>query len=428
LSTPATFPVRTDQTPLDEVMLAMDIVDTLRHDRSTVERELDADSRDAALVERIKQIYSGQGIAVTDDLIRKGVEALKQDRFLYVAPRPSFALRMAHVYVERWKWLRRTTITGVLLSGGYAAMQLPQQWQDSRAYAAYSTRIDEVGSRFDSLDTRIESLGRRLDAQSPAAGAATEAVGRLVDEVDSSLKRIRVQRDALGAAASAVDAEAYAEQKQAITTRIDRSMVEIAEVENAVATLEQKMRSADQLRALALRFTASGTALSVTQLEPAVLKPAVQTEVTNLLSQADAAFHAGNAVLAEPLVRRLEQMAAQLTQAYELRIVSQSGVKSGLWRYPVDNPNGKNFYLVVEAIGESGTPLTLPITNEETQKVEEVSRFAVRVPESVYEAVKADKIDNGLVDNALVGSKRRGELDVDFTMPIAGGYITRWED
>lgn len=419
----AQLPARQDNTPLDDVMLAMDIVDTLRHERSTVERELDAETRDEVLVERIKQIYAGQGIAVTDDLIRKGVEALKQDRFAYVPPKPSFALRLAHFYIGRWKWFRRGAITAVLLSGSYVAMQLPQQWQDSRAYSAYSARIAEIGDRFDSLDTRIGSIGRWHDAQSVDDGPAATTIGKLVDEVGSGLKRMRSQRSALAAVSTAVDADTYAAQKLPIASVIDRSVVELAEVESAVTALEQKMGTADQLRALAQRFTTASTALSV-----AHLKPEVQTEVTNLLSQADAGFHAGDAGLAEPLVRRLEQMAAALTQAYELRIVSQQGVKSGIWRYPVDNPNGRNYYLVVEAIGESGLTLSLPITNEETQKIEQVSRFAVRVPEAVYESVKADKIDNGLIDNALVGSKRRGELDVDFKMPIAGGYITRWED
>jgi hypothetical protein len=419
----STLPARTDQTPLDEVMLAMDIVDTLRHERSTVERELDADNRDEALVERIKQIYTGQGIAVTDDLIRKGVEALKQDRFIYVAPKPSFALRLAHVYVERWKWFRRSTIAAVLLTGGYVAMQLPQQWRDSREYAAYTARSEEIGKRFHALDARIDVLTRWHGSQSAAGGPAAYAIGGLVDEVDSGLKRIHPQRTALGAAATVVDADDYAAQKQQTATTMDRSVVQLAEIESTIGALEQKMNLVNRLHALAARFTAAAKALAGVNAAPGL-----QTEITNLLTQADAAFHAGYADLAEPLVRRMEQVASQLTQAYELRIVSQAGVKSGIWRYPVDNPKGRNYYLVVEAIGDAGMPLTLPITNEETQKIEDVSRFAVRVPESVYEAVKADKLDNGLIDEALVGSKRRGEIDVDFEMPIAGGYITRWDD
>ncbi len=423
MNTPAPLPARTDQTPLDEVMLAMDIVDTLRHERSTVERELDADTRDATLVERIKQIYTGQGIAVTDDLIRKGVEALKQDRFIYVAPKSSFALRLAHVYIERWKWFRRTAIAALLLTGGYVAVQLPQQWQERREYAAYMARSDEIGKHFGALDSRIAALTRWHESQSAAGGPAAYSIGGLIDEVASGLKRIHMQRNALGAAATVVDADDYAPQKQKTATTMDHSIVQLTEIESSVGTLEQKMDLVNRLHALAARFTAAATALSA-----AKPTPALQTDITNLLTQADAAFHAGYADLAEPLVRRMEQVASQLTQAYELRIVSQSGVKSGIWRYPVDNPKGRNYYLVVEAIGDAGVPLTLPITNEETQKIEDVSRFAVRVPESVYEAVKADKMDNGLIDEALVGNKRRGEIDVDFKMPIAGGYITRWDD
>jgi len=49
------------------------------------------------------------------------------------------------------------------------------------------------------------------------------------------------------------------------------------------------------------------------------------------------------------------------------------------------------------------------------------------VPEAVYEEVKADKLDNGLIDQALVGRKQRGVLEVQFDRPVAGGYITRWE-
>ncbi|MFV0295026.1 MAG: DUF6384 family protein, partial [Hyphomicrobiaceae bacterium] len=37
--------------PLDDVMIAMDVVDTLRQDKRIVERELDDDARRTALIE-----------------------------------------------------------------------------------------------------------------------------------------------------------------------------------------------------------------------------------------------------------------------------------------------------------------------------------------------------------------------------------------
>jgi hypothetical protein len=420
-ATPAVL-TRPDTTPLDEVMLAMDIVDTLRHDRSTVERELDAETRDEVLIERIKQIYAGQGIEVTDDLIRKGVEALKQDRFAYVPPKPSFALRLAQVYIDRWKWFKRTVITGALVSGGLVAYQLPQQWQDGRAYAAYENRLEELGTRVDRFDQRLARLKRWHDEQKAADEPARAAIAKLVDEVDNTIKTTIAQRADLPTIA-AVNADRYAEQAQATESAISRDLAVLGEMEATLNTTEQKSSAVDRLGLLAARFQSAATILS-----DAALRPADQAIVAGVRQQAEAALRAGDALLAEASVQRLDQIAAQLSQVYELRIVSQAGVKSGVWRYPVDNPMGRNYYLVVEAISESGQVLSLPIRNEETQQIEQVNRYAVRVPESVYESVKADKLDNGLIDDGLVGTKRRGELEVDFKMPINGGYITEWDD
>jgi len=50
---------------LDEVMLAMDVVDTLRHEQQLVERELASDERDQALFEKVKRMYASQGLEVT---------------------------------------------------------------------------------------------------------------------------------------------------------------------------------------------------------------------------------------------------------------------------------------------------------------------------------------------------------------------------
>ena len=69
--------------PLDDVMLAMDVVDTLRHRSQMVERELSQDGRDDALKERLRKIYASQGIDVPDHVIAEGVRALKEDRFVY---------------------------------------------------------------------------------------------------------------------------------------------------------------------------------------------------------------------------------------------------------------------------------------------------------------------------------------------------------
>src|SRR5512134_1388357 len=93
-----------EQAPLDELMLAMDVVDTLRHRELVLERELDADDRDQRLLERLREIYTAQGIVVTDEVLVQGVRALREERFLYPAPVASVGRSLATLYVTRGRW------------------------------------------------------------------------------------------------------------------------------------------------------------------------------------------------------------------------------------------------------------------------------------------------------------------------------------
>src|SRR4051812_46228950 len=86
---------------LDDLMLAMDVVDTLRHQETLVSRELSEESRDAELLDRLRNIYRGQGIAVPDRILQEGVQALKEQRFVYTPPPPSLRRTVATAWVNR---------------------------------------------------------------------------------------------------------------------------------------------------------------------------------------------------------------------------------------------------------------------------------------------------------------------------------------
>ena len=81
---------------LNEIMLAMDVVDTLRHQQSLVDRELGTDDHDQALIAKVRKIYADQGLEVSDEVIASGVRALREERFTYSPPRKSFQLALAH--------------------------------------------------------------------------------------------------------------------------------------------------------------------------------------------------------------------------------------------------------------------------------------------------------------------------------------------
>ena len=85
-------------------MLAMDVVDTLRHRQDLVTRELDESSREGQLIEKLREIYHQQGIEVPDHILKEGVEALNESRFVYTPPKASFGTALARLYVGRRRW------------------------------------------------------------------------------------------------------------------------------------------------------------------------------------------------------------------------------------------------------------------------------------------------------------------------------------
>ncbi len=93
-----------EKAPLDDVMLAMDVVDTLRRRERVVSRELDEEGREEDLKQRLRKIYAQQGIEVPDHVLEQGVAALKEDRFTYKPPEKGFSTWLAHLYVNRGKW------------------------------------------------------------------------------------------------------------------------------------------------------------------------------------------------------------------------------------------------------------------------------------------------------------------------------------
>lgn len=303
--------------PLDDVMLAMDVVDTLRHREDLVARELSGADREAQLLRRLRDIYHQQGIEVPDQILKEGVAALSESRFVYTPPKPGFGLTLAKFYVSRkaWgPWFAGIALVLALGLGGYFFGYLPYKAAQAEAAQVELTKT---------LPGEMDSLVGTITAESRVPEAVTEADGL---------------RDRGKTAASAGD----------------RS--------GAVAAIS-----------------------------------ALQTLLDKL---------------------RLD---------YTIQIVNRNGEKSGFWTFPDINAEATNFYLVVEALDTTtGKPLTLAIKNEENGKTEDVSVWGLRVPEETYRAVEADKRDDGIIENDVVGQKHAGYLDPDYAMKVLGGAVTRW--
>lgn len=290
--------------PLDDVMLAMDVVDTLRRRDRLVKQELDLGGRDQDLKERLRKIYAGQGIEVPDHVIEQGVAALKEERFVYKPPPEGLATRLARLYVSRGRW-------GKWALGAIAAPFI-------------------------------------------AWGGHWFAVG---------LPNAALPEDLAKAHTSAL----------------------------ALAKTDEARQAAEQ-------------GFSVGQ----------------------AALRAQDTDAARKALRQLDDLKTVLDQEYTLRIVNRPGERSGVYRVPDLNTAAANYYVVVEGLDATGTPVTVPVKNEENGKIERVTQWALRVDEATYNAVGRDKRDDGIIQRDRFGAKRRGYLAPDYEMKTTGAAITRW--
>ena len=121
---------------LDDVMLAMDVVDTLRHDRALAARDMASVERREDLIDRLRGIYKAQGINVPDDVLLDGVKALEEQRFAYTPPKKGLGTSLARLYIRRRKWLPLiytfAFIVGSLGAVNYVGFVRPAQVQSER--------------------------------------------------------------------------------------------------------------------------------------------------------------------------------------------------------------------------------------------------------------------------------------------------------
>lgn len=300
----------------DDVMLAMDVVDTLRHRERVLDKELSAEQREAKLIDRLRVIYKNQGIDVPDRILRDGVKALEEKRFVYDPPQNTFSVRLAKMYIARKRWLRPLALIMGLAAFGsatyYLGVEGPKQEQITATEIALS-----------------QTLPLELDATFSKA-------------------------------------------------------TKIAETDSARATIETLYQDG---------------------------KLAIEDEDSDSAREA---------------IEALSVITTDLQKDLTLRVISRPGEQSGIFRIHDDQASVRNYYLIVEAIDVRGRPQTMQITSEEDQSTRRVDKWGVRVTEGEFNRIAADKQDDQIIQNAIIGTKPRGSLSFDYTIDTAGGMILDW--
>lgn len=198
---PAGFPVAATTPPpqtLDELMMAMDVVDTLRHQEKLVQAELGQTVRDEDLKRRLRELYESQGLTVTDAILDQGIRALKESRFTYQPPKPSWSLTLAKVWVRR-------TVVGTWSAAALAALGLgwgtyyfgfvsPQRAEAERTQIELSTTIPR---ELEDTYVRAVNLARTDEGQRQAGALRAEGMFALGRKDIAGARRVMAQLEEL---------------------------------------------------------------------------------------------------------------------------------------------------------------------------------------------------------------------------------------
>jgi hypothetical protein len=155
-------------------------------------------------------------------------------------------------------------------------------------------------------------------------------------------------------------------------------------------------------------------------IREAAREPGVAASQEEIAAAALRQAETGDLAGLEASVGRLRGTLDRLEREYRVEIVG------GVWRYKVDDPNARNYYLRVQAVDPTGAIVPVEVRDEESGLTSIVREWAERVPQEVYDRVGEDKQDNGIVDENDFATKRRGWLTLDRRHPDVG-QITRWD-
>ena len=158
-----------EKAPLDDIMLAMDVVDTLRHNQDLVARELNGEAREKQLIDKLRELYHQQGIEVSDAILREGVAALGESRFVYTPPAPGLGVSLARLYVGRKRWLPAAFALFLMLAIGFGGYFLV--WAPYRAAQQEQVRIELA----EKLPAEMDALYQTIFEETKITQAADNA-------------------------------------------------------------------------------------------------------------------------------------------------------------------------------------------------------------------------------------------------------------
>ena len=389
-----------------EVLRVMDAAQVI-HERQAALEEHEALDREATIRE-IQIMYEELGDLVDSRTIEKALDEYLGQRYAFRPARPGPRRQLALLYIRRG-WVAKRVLapaaTVVAVAwGGFALAGVVRE----RALERDTERLwNEVAG----LVAEVRALNASgVPADLPAADAETfenhlgmaesrlAEVAAVLEPVREEAARQRLTHARIGELRARVDPVA----RDLRFTRSDIVVAgEVVERHARLGTLEAEVAG---LQAAVLAEAAEDVALQ---------------RAAELRRSADGQIASRDLDGLEATAESFRQLAGQISAEYRIVTVG------GFWRQSNELEGVRNHYLRVQAIDAAGNRLPMSIRNEENGRTEEVTEWAERVPQEVFDRVVADKEDNGIIDDDDFGFKRRGFLSAERNYEDLG-QITEW--
>ena len=405
-----------------------------------VDSVLEADSLEksqADWVRSIKEEYAKQGVAVSEDVIQKSIAARTKARYVFKEPKGWSELLVKtapyHKAVFRGSLLAvvAVSVLSVGMIGSKALDQnrlqaaqkdiaLVHKWSEETDKAWSASRVEKSEAArlmYGDFDALIHDIS--VASQNPPESLSEAKV--LVSSLDQKKSDLLTRMNSLENSLRFDEWFAVAPKPRHEWTS------QVVETEKAKRQTFASSQSFDQVRAsedkIKTMYEADqGYAQSVKALSD--WPSSVASKKKALLDQEAKAW-----IVSTSRGRQAHDETLAIDRFFKssitFKVASAPGEKTGVWR-TMEGTGIKNFYIVVHPVDPSDNPVVMSVLSEETGQTKLTDMFAFRVSEDVYESVKEDKTDDGIVQKNNMGQKPSMSFDVEFIIPSTGGMITEW--
>jgi len=473
----------------------MDLAVAARENTEKVERELDPTKLKLFLKDSLRRVSDVTGENVSDTEIDSAIGTYLLDRYDFKVPSQGINKTLAEAYVDRERIAKKygIPIAALLTAAGIAwgAINVGGKISQTVSEHRVERRVEEAYKQKATLEGRLQNI---MSSQSFAEMPSEDKSGITQSEL-SSKKYLDITNDFFkefcpnGASDEAVNKSNYYlvdKQVENTSVLIESAQKEIDTAEKVISTQEKivstrssldslitevrNLNPGDKLResaetlyktgvdTLEKRDLASGASYEsqlahardvakklptlrtsldqvYTDVKLVAVEESAREKAAKIYDSSTPLFENADVDNLERNLTELENIDQNLKLSYTIKIVTRSRVKSGIDRYYTDE-NGKRasgYYLIVEAVDDQGNIVPVDILNEEDGKKEKVSMWGERVPQEIYERIKRDKMDNGIIEDNVFAVKPKGYITDKVEMKDSNGQplpnagdITRW--